>query len=252
MRTATLVTAFMTVATLLGCATGAGAQNSGSGVVVRAETREPSLSVTSLGRASAPADEVTIVLSVVTETETVDDAVRDNNRRSRAVSDALNRLGLGEDAVTTSGFRVTPQYRYDRNTGRQLGIQGYSVSNTVQVKTARIDQAGKIVEAGVDAGANEVLSLTFGLRNPETVRKIAIREAVRTARAEADAAADAASLRIAGIQMLSIQPDFNRPMYRAESRMVASDAGGVGETPTNPGLIEVTANVTVEYRIEPR
>jgi hypothetical protein len=30
------------------------------------------------------------------------------------------------------------------------------------------------------------------------------------------------------------------------------DAGGVGETPTNPGLIEVNATVTVEYRIEPR
>lgn len=254
MRTATLASALVTLAALVGCAAGADAQQGADhGAVIRAETREPTLSITAVGRASAPADEVVVVMSVVTETESVDEAVRDNNRRSQTVADALRRLDLGENAVTTSGFRVTPRYRYDKNSGRQIGITGYTVTNTVQVKTAKIELAGKIVEAGVDAGANEILSMTFGLRNPDAVRKVAIRDAVRTARDEADAAADAASLRIAGVQNLNIQPDFGRPMYRMEAaRSMAADAGGVGETPTNPGLIEVTANVTIEYRIEPR
>jgi uncharacterized protein YggE len=256
MRTARTIAALSTLALLMGCASeGFAQQGAGgtSGLVVRAENQEPTLSVTSQGRVEAPADEVTIVLSVVTEMKSVDEAVRDNNRRSKDVADALTRLQLGENAVTTSGFRVTPQYQWDRNTGRQLGITGYQVSNTVQVKTSKIDQAGRVVEAGINAGANEVVSMVFGLRAPETIRRIAIRDAVQTARAEADAAADAANLRITGIRTLSIQPDFGRPMYRMEAaRSMAADAGGVGETPTNPGLIEVTANVTIEYRIEPR
>lgn len=254
-RTTKLLAAAASLALLAGCSSSGFAQQAGdAGLVVRAEREIPTLSVTSQGRVSAPADEVTVVLSVVTEMKSVDDAVRDNNKRSKDVADALRRLDLGENAVSTSGFRVTPQYQYDQRTGKQLGITGYQVSNTVQVKTGKIDLAGKIVQAGVEAGANEVISLVFGLRNPDVIRKIAIKDAVQTAREEADAAADAANLRIAGIRTLSIQPDFNRPMYRmAASRMeMAADAGGVGETPTNPGLIEVTAQVTVEYRIEPR
>jgi hypothetical protein len=34
--------------------------------------------------------------------------------------------------------------------------------------------------------------------------------------------------------------------------MEMDGGGGVGETPTNPGLIEVTAQVTIQYRIEQR
>ena len=256
MRTPRTIAALFSFALLMGCASQGFAQPANtSGLVVRAENQEPTLSVTSQGRVEAPADEVTIVLSVVTETKSVDEAVRDNNRRSKDVADALTRLQLGDNAVTTSGFRVTPQYQWDRNTGRQLGITGYQVSNTVQVKTSRIDEAGRVVEAGINAGANEVVSMVFGLRAPETIRRIAIKDAVQTARAEADAAAEAAGLRITGVRTLNIQPDFGRPMYRMEAaRSMAADGGpaSVGETPTNPGLIEVTANVTIEYRIEPR
>lgn len=260
MRTASLplASAILSAAALFGCATGVHAQpasgaGTSGGLVVHAQSAEPVLNVTATGRALLPADEVTIVLSVVTESMGVDDAVRDNNQRSRAVADALNRLQLGDNAVTTSGFRVTPQYRHDRNTGRQIGVSGYNVTNTVQVKTSKVDQAGKIVEAGINAGANEVLSLNFGLRDTKAARSIAVKDAVKTARADADAAADAAELRIGAVKTLSIQPNYNQPMYRmAERSAMVADAGGVGETPTNPGLIEVTATVTVEYRIEPR
>jgi uncharacterized protein YggE len=253
MRTATIASALVSLAAVLGCASNGHAQSERGDLVVRAENDRPTISVTTTGRVSVPADEVVIVLSVVTETQSVDDAVRDNNRISKDVSIVLGRLDLGENAVTTSGFRVTPQYRYDKNNGRKIGIAGYQVSNTVQVKTSKIEQAGKVVEAGINAGANEVLSLTFGLRDEQSVRRMAIKDAVETARSEADAAASAADLRITAIQRLSIQPDFGRPMYRmAASRMEMDGGGGVGETPTNPGLIEVTAQVTIEYRIEPR
>ena len=253
MRHATIASALVSLSALLGCATSGHAQSEGGDLVIRAENDRPTISVTTLGRASAPADEAVIVLSVVTETQSVEDAVRDNNRRSKDVADALNRLNLGDNAVTTSGFRVTPQYRYDQKTGRQIGITGYTVTNTVQVKTAKIDQAGKVVESGVNAGANEVLSLTFGLRNPQIVRRMAIKDAVETAKSEADAAANAAGLRLGAVDDLTIQPDFGRPVYRmAASRMEMDGGGGVGETPPNPGLIEVTAQVTIQYRIEQR
>jgi uncharacterized protein YggE len=253
MRIATIASALVSLAALLGCASNGHAQSDRGDLVVRAERAEPTLSVTATGRVAAPADEVVIVLSVVTETQSVDDAVRDNNRISKDVSVVLGRLDLGENAVTTSGFRVTPQYRYDKSNGRKIGIAGYQVSNTVQVKTSKIEQAGKVVEAGINAGANEVLSLSFGLRNEQTTRRAAIKDAVDTAKSEASAAADAAGLRLVGIRSLNIQPDFGRPMYRVASAMrMEADGGGVGETPTNPGLIEVTAQVTIEYRIEPR
>lgn len=47
---------------------------------------------------------------------------------ARSVMDTLRKLGLGEEQISTSGYSVTPEMRYD---GKQLQAPGYVARNSV-------------------------------------------------------------------------------------------------------------------------
>lgn len=255
-RARTLIPAILPALAMLGCAASSVAQSRDAGsLVVRAEPSEPLIVVAATGTVEVAPDEVRVLVSVVTEAKTAEEAVRDNNRRTEAVVGALSRLGLGEKAVTTAGFRVAPRYNIDTRTGRQIGILGYTVTNTVEVRTGRLDLTGRAIEEAINAGANQVLSLQFGLRDQAEARANAVADAVKKARADANIAAMASGLTLGPPRRITVERDYARPFVArdmAAMRAPAMEMDGAGETPVNPGLLTVTANVTIEYSFTQR
>lgn len=256
MRTRTLIPAILPALAMLGCAASSVAQSrEGGSLVVRAEASEPTIVVSSTGMAEVAPDEVRVLISVVTEAKVAEEATRENNRKTEAVVGALDRLGLGEKAVTTAGFQIAPRYNFEPKTGRQLGILGYTVTNTVEVRSSRLELAGKVVEAAINAGANQVLSLQFGLRDQTEARASAVADAVNRARADARIAAGVSNLTLGPPRRITVERDFARPFVArdmAAMRVASAEMDGAGQTPVNPGLITVTANVTIEYSFTQR
>jgi uncharacterized protein YggE len=95
-----------------------------------------------------------------------------------------------------------------------------------------------------------VAGLNFELRDPEAARLDALRDAMTSARREAEALAAAAGQTVG--PTLSIQTSGGgrfpppMPMYRGVAMDMAQ-----ATTPIEPGTLTVTASVVVIYRIVP-
>ncbi len=210
----------------------------------------PVLASSGQGESKVTPDRASVMLNVQTRATTAAAAAADNASRTRAVLDAVGKLGLSRDQLSTEGYTVYPEMQYDKNGGSPR-VSGYVVTNTVRAETKRPEQAGIIVDAALSAGANMVNSLSFYASSIDEARRQAVAAAVTSARADAEAMARAAGGRLGALLELSTGgPTMPpRPMYdmavRAKTSMQSEP------TPVNPGQQTVTVFVTAKWRFVP-
>jgi len=234
---------------LLGPISCATAQLASAPAHAAAEHRQATITVTGVARVQAPPEELHLSLAVVTKSTKAADALELNSRTMKRVVSALKKLDLSEKAITTVQVSVQPDVRYDKNLGQQ--IVGYIVQNSVRVKSAKLDLAGEIIQAGVDAGASTASSMFFALKDEAPYRAQAIASATRSARAQADAAAAAAGVHIVRVQAIQIgaMGGGPAPMMRNMAGAVSAVASAP-PPPVTPGDITVRATITITFAIE--
>ena len=213
-------------------------------------TLVPVLASSGQGEAKVTPDRASVMLNVQTRAMTAAAAAADNALRTRAVLDAVGKLGLSREQLSTEGYTVYPEMQYDK-AGAPPRVSGYVVTNTVRAETKRPEQAGAIVDAALVAGANMVNSLSFYASSIDEARRQAVAAAVTSARADAEAMARAAGGTLGALIELStggptVPP---RPMY--EMTMRAKSAMQAEPTPVNPGQQTVTVFVTAKWRFVP-
>ena len=222
----------------------------GAQMQVPAPAVVPMLSTSGQGEAKVTPDRASVMLNIQTRATTAAAAASDNAARTRAVLDAVGKLGLSRDQLSTEGYTVYPEMQYDKNGGVPR-VSGYVVTNTVRAETKRPEQAGAIVDAALSAGANMVNSLSFFASSIDEARRQAVAAAVASARADAEAMARAAGGTLGALVELStggptVPP---RPMYDMAVR--AKSAIQAEPTPVNPGQQTVTVYVTARWRFVP-
>jgi uncharacterized protein YggE len=211
----------------------------------------PVLSASGQGEAKVAPDRASVLVNVQTRGVTAAVAASENAQKTQTVLDALGKLGLSRDQLSTEGYTVYPEMRYDKD-GASPHVVAYVVTNTIRAETKRPEQAGAIVDAAIGAGANMINSLSFYASSIDEARRQAIGAAVASARADAEAMARAAGGSLGALLELStggptIPP---RPMYDLAMRGKA--IAGAEATPVNPGQQTVTVFVTARWRFEPR
>lgn len=207
----------------------------------------PVLSTSAQGEAKVIPDRASVVVNVQTRATTATAAGSQNAARTRAVLDALGRLGLERDQLATEGYNLSPEMQYERDGGRPR-VVGYVATNTVRAETRRPEQAGAIIDAALGAGANLINSLTFYASSIDAARRQAIAAAVASAQSDADAMARAAGGTLGALIELSTNGPSAppRPMYAMDA-MRAQAAESV-PTPVNPAPQTVTAFVTGRWQ----
>lgn len=210
----------------------------------------PVLSTSGQGEAKVTPDRASVLVNVQTRGATAAVAANENAQKTKAVLDALAKLGLSRDQLSTEGYTVYPEMQYGKD-GQSPKVVAYVVTNTVRAETKRPEQAGGIVDAAISAGANMINSLSFYASSIDEARRQAIAAAVANARADAEAMAKAAGGTLGALIELStggptIPP---RPMYDMAAR--SSKSLMAEATPVNPGQQTVTVFVTARWRFEP-
>ena len=210
----------------------------------------PVLATSGQGEARVTPDRASVMVTVQTRGMTAAAAAADNATRTRSVLDAVSKLGLSRDQLSTEGYTVYPEMQYDKNGGAPR-VSGYVVSNIVRVESKRPEQVGIIVDAALNAGANMINSLSFYASSIDEARRQAIGSAVTSARADAEAMATAAGGSLGSLIELStggptVPP---RPMYDMALR--SKSAMQQIETPVNPGQQIVTVFVQAKWRFSP-
>jgi hypothetical protein len=197
----------------------------------------PPDSVTTVGHGvvTAVPDEAVVNAGVHTQATTAADALAENSRQMNAVIAALKAAG-GTD-LQTQQVSLYPQSDADGH------VQGFVADNSVSAK-AKVAGAGALVDAAVGAGANTVSGPTLDVSDADALYRDALGKALADARAKADALAKAGSFAVGAVSSVTEQPaEVPGPVFATAS--AARDKA----TPVEPGTQDVTADVSVTFRI---
>lgn len=186
-------------------------------------------------------------VSVTTRAATAARAAAENAQRLASTLSWLRSQGLAPGDLTTVGYSVGQHYEEQR--GRQTPA-GFVARNTVRVEVRRLDDLGKVIDAALTGGATEISSPQFLSTHLREGRRAALAEAVREARADAEAIARAAGGSLG--RLISANSGVSSPMFRAAGGEVML-AGGVSGGPTHimPRDLAVSAQVTVRWEFIP-
>lgn len=202
----------------------------------------PRIITSGSGEARVSPDKATIFIGVQSRASTAASAASTNARRQRAVLDTLRAMGLTSAQLSTVNYSVSPEMQYDQNT-RTSRVVGYTVSNNVRVQVNQLDEVGRIIDAALAKGANEISSLQFASSKADSARRAALSDAVADARADAEALARAAGGTLGDLIELSTTSSPIRPYAEMAMAKVAAAA----PTPIEPGEQTISASVTAQW-----
>ena len=174
-----------------------------SGGLRKAYAEEPQvrlISVTGEASMQVKPDMATISFGVETNAPTAGEAQRTNSSAMDAVIQALLGMSIPRDDIQTSNFSLYPVYEWqgDKPDAKQV-LLGYRCNNTVVVKIRNIGRVGEAIDRATSAGATNIGGITFGLQDPEPLKKQLLSQAVTDARSKAETMARAAGVVIAGV-----------------------------------------------------
>ena len=202
------------------------------------------LSVSSRAEARKAPDIATFSAGVVTQAADGNAALRQNAEQMNRVLAAIQAAGVADKDVQTSGISLNPQYRYEEN--QPPRITGYQASNTVNVKLREVAKMGKVLDALVASGANQVNGPSFGIDDPEPLYDRARLDALKAARARAETYAGALGVRVRRIVSIS---EGGAAMPSPMPRMAMMKAEAYDSTPVAAGESSVSVNLDVVFEL---
>ncbi|MFZ5636894.1 MAG: SIMPL domain-containing protein [Pseudomonadota bacterium] len=202
------------------------------------------LSISADAQATRVPDIATLSSGVVTQAADANTALRANADQMTKVMAAIKAAGIAERDVQTAGISIYPQYRYTEN--QPPTITGYQASNTVNVKVRDISKLGKVLDALVASGSNQINGPSFEIDEPEAAYDEARRNALKKAQARAEMYAAALGLRVRRIVSINEGGGYNPPGPIPMMKMAAMEAR---DTPVSPGETSLTASLNVVFEL---
>ena len=204
------------------------------------------LSVSAQAEARRVPDVATLSTGVVTRAADANAAMRANAEQMDKVMAAIRDAGIAERDTQTTGVNLNPDYRYEEN--KAPVITGYQASNTVSIKVRDLAKLGKVLDALVAGGANQVNGPSFEIDEPEAVYDEARQAALKKAQARAEMYAKSLGLQVRRIVSISEGGGFRPPVPMP---MMAMAARGKAEADTaiSPGETTLSANLDVVFEL---
>jgi uncharacterized protein YggE len=204
------------------------------------------LSVSAQAEAPRVPDVATLSTGVVTHAPDANAAMRANAAQMDKVMAAIRAAGIAERDIQTSGVNLNPQYKYAENT--PPAITGYQASNTVSLKVRDIGKLGKVLDALVASGANQVNGPSFEVDQPEAAYDEARRAALEKAQGRAQMYAKALGLRVRRIVSIDEGGGFQPPRPMPMMAMAARSEKAY-DTAVSPGETTLSANLEVVFEL---
>lgn len=205
---------------------------------------ERTITIAGQGEVSVRPDTASVTAGVVTEAPNANAAVHRNTVAVKALFAALRDFGTGDRDMQTTGYSVNPTYTRPRP-GEPPEIQGYRVSNSVEVRVRDLSRLGELLDRMVAAGANQLNGVRFYVADPQKALDAARVAAIRDALRKAKLYADAADARVGHVLTIS-ESSAAAPMPLLRT-MKAARAESV---PVAVGEQTVRASVTVTFALK--
>jgi uncharacterized protein YggE len=209
----------------------------------------PFIQVSGTAQVFVPSDRARLNFAVVTEAATAAEAAAQNSTQMETAISAIRGTGVAGLQVESWGYELQPRYAMQTptNPDQTPRIVGYRAMNNVRVTVDDVTAVGRLIDAGVTAGANRVTSLQFEARNTDAARAEALRQAVQNARSQAEAMASALGVPLG--PALEVQGGAQPPMPPPMPYMRDMAMQAAAPTPIEAAEQSVYANVSIKYRL---
>lgn len=192
-------------------------------------------------------DVVHLNVGVQFKAPTVAEAQKLSADASTKITEALKNAGIKAEDIKTVNYTINPNYNYQPNQPPKL--DGYQITNSLQVTIRDINKTGAIIDAASQAGANQISGINFTVENNTEALKQARAAAVIDAKAKADQLAAAGKISVGGIvNMVELNQNGEPQPIVMAAASKAADAS-VAQTQIESGQLKVVVNVQVTYAV---
>jgi uncharacterized protein YggE len=205
-----------------------------------------------------PPDQASLSISTESKAPTAAAALESNKAKTERLIAAIRAAGVTQKDIQTEGVNISPDYRYDQVNGRgSQRMVGYSASNTVRIKTRRIDRLSQLLDALAAAGADRIYGPNFEIADRAPLRFEARKRAM--ARGAAEASEYATNAGFTRVRLLSVQEGVSE--HSSDIVVTGSRIGAPPPPPPPPmaerggdaiqlGQLETGVMLTLQYRME--
>jgi uncharacterized protein len=204
------------------------------------------LDINATGEVTRVPDVAVISAGVVSRSATASAALQDTADRMQRVLAALKRAGVEDRDIQTSTVSLNPEYRYPQDQAPQL--VGYTASNSVTIRFRDIRNSGKILDALVSQGANQINGPNLIVDKPEAALDEARAKAITIGRARADLYARSLGMRVVRIVSINESGGYYIPPAPPPVPMMARMEAT--STKIEPGEQKLQVNLAMTFELQ--
>ncbi|MDE3087986.1 MAG: SIMPL domain-containing protein [Chloroflexota bacterium] len=205
------------------------------------------ISVSGTGKVRVKPNVASASIGIEVTATALADATSQANTKMAAVIDKIKSMGVADKDIQTSNFSISPLTDQPKPGGGSPKITSYRVNNQVNVTVRKIDDLGKILDAAVAAGANNIFGISFSVDDPTPYQKQARAAAVKDAMDKASQLANAAGITLGKVIVINEGGVSPQPVFRAAAAPLAL---GGGEVPVETGELEIDVSVEMQFAIQ--
>lgn len=223
--------------------------NKGNITVTPTNEQRNTISVSGQGKITTQPDKAELYVKINTEGSTATTAKDANTKLSQQVIDALTSAGVKKSDIETNYYYLNKKQEWDENQKKMID-KGYEVNHVLKVTTTNLDKVGNLLDTAVNAGANGIDRISFGLTDEK--QKEVSGEALKMASQEAEnkAKSIASSIGVGLGKVITVSESNYYYMPYEVSGMMQEKAAGTPAPEILPQNLDVSATISLVYEIK--
>jgi len=224
-------------------------------VFALAEGDDGTITTTGFASVVAEPDQARVIFGVELIGEDAKSAQKGVNEVINAATEAIKAVGIEEKQLQTESINIYREYEYTESGRREIG---FHASTTLTVSLTDITMTGAVIDAGLEAGLNNVNSVNFSTSKESEYYAQALAMATENALKKGEILAKAANVTLDGLE--SLVEGYSTSIYTNNSRAAGKDMIAMESamdemaysngTSVSTGEIRVTAQVTATFEIK--
>jgi uncharacterized protein YggE len=213
------------------------------------------INVTGESEIKAIPDSAIVIATIRGSSKQITEAQTSINIRTRALSEELKKLEIDDKDIQSISYQVRPKYEYvkiecnNANCGSKRELTGYEASQVIEIKTQKIELAGKIITMLGKIEINEISGPNFAIYNTKELESKARIAAIGNSKEKAQEIATALGVKLGKVVRFTEDgasgPDFH-PKMMFKTLAVSADS----QAKLFTGEKTIRSQVNVVYEIE--
>lgn len=230
------------------------------------------ITVNGKGEVFAVPDTATFSFSVIEDAKTVTGAQDIASKKTNDIIAALKAMGIEDKDIKTTGYNSYPQYEYQNSicpksvspqisaSGNDIAIycppgkqvlKGYQVSQSIDVKIRKTDNAGAALTKVGDLGATNISGLKFVVDDMDKAEADARDKAIADAKDKAEKLSKSLGIRLSHIVNFYENGSNPQPYGITDMKLQSAKADSLVAAPQLPvGQNSIVSNVSITYEVK--